>query len=461
MDTVLRRSREHMVRDRVRKLVRRKASRHLARLLGKVRPNDVPVLLEGLTDAEQVSVFEVLLAHYPESAGAVLTEMEAHERRHMLELLAVDQIAVILEHVPVDDAAEIVEQLTDETRESVLRRVDVRRKADVQSHLEYGDQTAGRIMNTEFFSLPESTTAGEAIAAIQQARDAEMIFYLFVVDEEGRLVGVTSLRELLLTPPSTRLSDLMTRSLIKVSTDTDQEQVAELAARYDLLAIPVTDAEDKLAGIVTVDDIIDVFQEEATEDLMKMAGTSEDELLYQERSWKVARIRLPWILANGVGLLASGQLLRYFQVSLREALFLLAFVPVIMGLGGNIGGQTSTIAVRGLATGRLSRGEGRVRRFVLQQLRVGAVLGLICALGGALGALLVESNLAFAVVVGSALFLVILVASLNGAATPILFERIGIDPAVAASPLVTTTSDLTGILIYFGFAVVMIDFLVR
>ena len=194
---------------------------------------------------------------------------------------------------------------------------------------------------------------------------------------------------------------------------------------------------------------------------MKMAGTSDDELQYQERSWKVARIRLPWILANGLGLLLSGYLLRYFQVNLKEALFLLSFVPVIMGIGGNIGGQTSTVAVRGLATGQLGRGEGRFRQFLLQQLKVGALMGLICATLAAVGAFLIESSTAFAMVVGGSLFLVVMVSSFNGAATPVLFERLGIDPAVAASPLVTTTSDLTGILIYFGLALSMIDLLVR
>lgn len=462
METALAdRRRAQLARSRVRKLVRRGASSHLLRLLGKVRPEDVPILLDGLTDAEQVSVFEAVLSGYPESAGDVLTAMERSNRRRLLEAMSVGQIADVLEHMAVDDAAMLVDLLPEETRGEVLRRVDVEQRAEVQTHLEYEDDSAGRIMTPDFFSLPQKTTVSEAIAAIQGARDVEMIFYLYVVDEEERLVGVTSLRQLLLTAPTRRLEEFMTRSAIKVTTTTDQEQVAELAAHYDLLAIPVADEDNRLVGIVTFDDIIDVFQEEATEDLMKMAGTSDDELQYQERSWKVARIRLPWILVNGLGLLLSGHLLRYFQVSLKEALFLLAFVPVIMGIGGNIGGQTSTVAVRGLATGQLSGGEGRFAQFLFQQLRVGALMGLVCAVLAAAGALLIESSLPFAIVVGGSLFLVVMVASFNGAAAPVLFDRLGIDPAVAASPLVTTTSDLTGILIYFGLALSMIDLLVR
>ncbi|MEE2775315.1 MAG: magnesium transporter [Acidobacteriota bacterium] len=461
MDRPLADERARMVRDRVRRLVRRGARGNLVRLLGKVRPEDVPILLNGLTESQQVFVFEVLLEGYPESAGEVISSMNPAERRLLLEALSPRQIAAALESLAVDDAAEIADLLADVDRDEVLRLMTASQKADVQQHLEYEEDTAGRIMNTELFSLVESTTVGEAIAAIQESADVEMIFYLYVVDDEEGLVGVTSLRQLLISPPVRRLSEMMTGSVIKVHTSTDQEEVAELAAHYDLLAIPVVDEDERLLGIVTVDDIIDVFQEEATEDLMKMAGTSGDELLYQERTWKVASIRLPWILANGVGLVVSGQLLRYFQVSLQEALFLLAFVPVIMGVGGNIGSQTSTIAVRGLATGRLGRREGRVRPFLLQQLRVGLVLGVICAVVAGIGAYLFESSLSYALVVGGALFLVIIVSSIIGAAAPIVFERMEIDPAVAASPLVTTTVDLTGILIYFGLAVFMIDWLVR
>lgn len=453
--------RTEMVRSRVRKLVRRGATVNLTRVLAKVRPEEVPALMEGLTESEQLTLFEVLLEAFPESGGEVLAAMEVPERRHLLEILSVEQIGGILEHVPVDDAVVLVDSLPAETREQVLELVDVRDIPDVQDHLAYDDDTAGRIMTPEFFSLPQSTTVQSAIAAIQGAEDAEMIFYLFVVDDEGRLVGVTSLRQLLVTAPDTQLSAIMARSVIKVGTDTDQERVAELAARYDLLAIPVTEADDELVGIVTVDDIIDVFKEEATEDFYKMVGTSDDELLYQERSWKVVGIRLPWILVNGVGLLISGQLFMRFQVTLKDALFLLAFVPVIMGIGGNIGSQTSTIAVRGLAAGRLRWGQGRIRQFLWQQIRVGALLGGVCAIAAAGVAYLVENNIYYALVVGVALFLVIVWASIIGAGAPIFFERLGIDPAVAASPLVTTASDMAGIVIYFGFALVMIDWLVR
>jgi magnesium transporter len=258
------------------------------------------------------------------------------------------------------------------------------------------------------------------------------------------------LRQLLLTAPEKILREIMSRDLIKVETETDQEEVAQLAARYDLLAIPVTDHRNRLVGIVTVDDIVDIFKDEATEDFYKMVGTSDDEILYQRHPWKVAGIRLPWLLVNLVGLVITGLLLENFQVQYDKALFLLTFVPAIMGMGGNSGSQTSTIAVRGLATGRLRVDSGGMWEFIRHQTQVGALIGAATGVLVAVAALALQKNPFFAVVVGISLCLAILTASMIGAFIPLFFERLGIDPAVASGPLVTTSSDVLGILIYFG-----------
>lgn len=448
--------------DTLRKLTRKGSRVHTSRLLGKLRPGDVAYLMRGLTPAERLGVFEILIADYPDAAGDVLTDLEPPQRAQLLEHLELDEIAGILQRLAVDDAVYIVESLPSDLQEKVLQLVDLRRDLDeVQTHLTYPDDTAGRLMVSEFFSLPETTTVQEAIAAIQAQRDVEMIFYLYVVDDTGRLVGVTSLRQLLLSAPGRTLGEIMQRDMIQVHTLTDQEEVAQLAARYDLLAIPVTDDDGRLAGIVTVDDIVDVFKEEATEDFFKMVGTSDDELVYQERSLKVAGIRLPWLLVNMVGLLLTGLLLEAFQVEFKEALFLLTFVPVVMGMGGNSGSQSSTITVRGLATGRIVLGSGRIGHYLFQQAKVGALLGLATGLLVAGVAMLLEANPYYSVVVGCSLFCALVLACLIGALIPLVFEKLGVDPAVAAGPLVTTSSDITGILVYFGLAGLLIDRLIR
>ena len=456
----------------LRKMVRRGARSHVSNLLGKTRPEAVAVQMRGLTPSLQVSVFRILHADYPQNAGEVLTELEAAERVGVLEQMTPEEVASLLERMPVDDAVSVIETLPAEQHEKVLELVDVSELQELQEQLLYEDETAGRIMDPDYFALPEDTTVGEAIERIQSAAHTENVFYLYLVDDENHLQGVTSLRQLLLTPPSRKLSEVGSRSIIKVHTDTDREEVARLAARYDLLAIPVTDGGNRLVGIVTLDDLIDVVKDEANEDFMRMVGTSENELVYQERSLKVAGIRLPWLLVNLGGLGVAGALTQYFQVGLQEALFLLTFVPVVMGMGGNIGSQTSTIAVRGLATGRVALGEGRGRHFLWQQLKIGMVIGGACAALAAIGAMVLEgvlgysnapqiSLMIYALVVGVSLFLAIVLASFNGAVIPLLFERWGIDPAVAAGPLVTTTSDITGIVIYFGLASALIDLLIH
>ncbi|MFQ5527444.1 MAG: magnesium transporter [Thermoanaerobaculia bacterium] len=454
-----------------RRLVRRGARSHVAKLLAKTRPEDVALQLRGLTPSEQASVFRMLLSDFQESAGDVLIELEPSLRSRVLEELSEREVEALFRLMPVDDAVAVVEDLPPELQASVMELIERPDLEEVQEHLTYEDDSAGRIMDTHFLALPEDTSVGEAIQVIQRDRDIENIFYLYVVDREERLVGVTSLRQLLLNPPETPLADLISRSIIRADIDTDQEEVASLASRYDLLAIPVTDGEGRLVGIVTVDDIIDVVSEEATEDFFKMVGTSDDEIVYQDRSFKVFGIRFPWLVVNLIGLAVAGFLIHWFEIQLSEALFLLPFVPVVMGMGGNIGSQTSTIAVRGLATGRITLQRGTTRKFLWQQFKVGALIGIACALLAAAGAFVLPrigvlelgSEVAlvpYALVVGVSLFLAIVVASVNGAFIPLVFERLGIDPAVAAGPLVTTSNDITGIIIYFGLASLLISRLI-
>jgi magnesium transporter len=452
---------QELLADALRRLVRRGRRADITRLLSRVRPGDMPFLLSGLTPAERLHVFQIVTEDYPDTAGDVLSDLEAPQRLELLERLPPEAVAAILDSAAVDDAVYVLDSLPEDLRERVLELVDPEQLSEMQPHLTYEDETAGRIMDPEFFALPEATRVRQAIAAIQEKRDVEMIYYLYIVDSDKRLLGVTSLRQLLLSRPDQRLGELMQRDIIRVHTGTDQEEVAAIASRHDLLAVPVVDDENRLVGIVTLDDIVDVVKEEANEDILRIAGTSEDELLYGERSFRVAGIRLPWLLVNLVGGVITGMLLEHFQLSFREALFLLAFVPVVMGMGGNSGTQTSTITIRGLATGRLELTGGRIGRYLWQQIKVGVLLGLATGLVAGLAALVFHHNPVYSVVVGGAMLCAILVASLNGVLIPLLFQRLGVDPAVAAGPLVTTSNDITGILIYFGLASLLIHSLVR
>jgi len=441
------------------KYLERDARANVSRLLGRVRPEDVAVLVGGLEQRHRLTVFEILIADFPDAAGEVLTAMEPSQRLSLLEELAPEKVAGILERIPVDDAVFVLDSLPAALEESLLELVDLRDLADVRRQLAYPDSSAGRLMDTELFALEESVTVRDAIATIQEMHDVEMVFYLYVVDRDRHLVGVTSLRQLILTRPDQTLGEIMQKEVIRARVDTDQEEVARQAARYDLLAVPVVDDQNRLVGIVTVDDIIDVVQEEAAEDLLKMAGTSESEMLYEDRALSIARLRLPSLLVSLLGLLVTGILLERFQVGLQDAMFLLAFVPVIMGLSGSIGSQASAVALRGLASGSIGSGEpgSSVLAFLGQQLKVAAVLGLVCGGLAGLAAVALKSHADLGLVVGASLFLSIELAALFGVVVPSLLQRLGLDPAIANGPLLTTANDIAGILIYFGLAASMID----
>jgi magnesium transporter len=312
-------------------------------------------------------------------------------------------------------------------------------------------------MSPEVFALEQSLSVKEAIAALQQADDVEMVFYLYVINEQGQLVGVLSLRQLLTVSPAAKLADIMITDVFSVRTDMDQEEVARVVEKYNILAVPVIDDNNRLKGIITVDDIIDVLRQEATEDIYKMAGASQEELLYGNKSFKIARLRLPWLLINLFGGVMTGYLMWLFKITLKEVIALISFIPVITGMGGNVGGQSATIMVRGFATGRIDF--SMLRQVFLKELRVGLIMGSVCGLTVGLVAWAWHGNPYLGLVVGLAMVVAMAVASSMGVIAPAAFKKMGIDPAIASTPFVQTANDITGILIYFGMATSFLAFL--
>jgi len=444
-----------MLLDTVRRLVRRGAYPNLAKVLAKSHPADIAHLFSYLAPKEQQILFNLIEG--TETAASVLSELDHSTGAHLLEQIGRETITEVLQEMPYDDAVEIIRYLPEEIAEEILTTMKDEHSEEIEQLLQYAEDTAGGIMSTEIFSLREDTTVQEAIEALQQASDVEMVFYVYVTDDHGHLVGVMSLRQLLTVPPGTRLKDVMVTDVISVRTDKDQEEVAQLVAKYNVLAIPVVDEWNKLVGIITVDDVIDVMREEATEDIYKMAGASEEELLYGFKSFKVAQLRLPWLITNLFGGIITGYLMWLFKATLNEIIALITFIPVITGMGGNVGGQSATIVVRGFATGRIDF--STLRQVIFKELRVGIIMGAVCGLTVGLVAYWWHGNPMLGLVVGLAMISAMTVAASMGALAPTFFKRIGIDPAIASSPFVQTANDITGILIYFGTATLFISHL--
>ncbi|EAT15693.1 magnesium transporter [Desulfuromonas acetoxidans] len=442
-----------MLLETVRKLIRRGAHPNLNNLLKKTHPADIAHLFRYLDLKEQRVLFH--LVEDVDTAAEVLSEIEHSVSAQLLEQIEKETIVHVLQHMPYDDAVDIIQNMPEELAEEVLDSMQDDCSDEIEQLMQYQEDTAGGIMSTEIFSLREDITARQAIEALQEAEDVEMVFYLYVTDMYNHLVGVLSLRQLLMVPPGRCLRDIVSPDVISVRADTDQEEVAQLVAKYNILAIPVVDDHNKLLGIITVDDVIDVMRQEATEDIYKMAGASEEELMYGYKSFKIARLRLPWLLVNLLGGVVTGYLMWWFQLTLKEVIALISFIPVITGMGGNVGGQSATIVVRGFATGRIDF--TTLRQVFFKELRVGLIMGLVCGLvvGGI--AIVWHHNPYLGLVVGSAMTIAMTVAATMGVLAPAFFKRIGIDPAIASTPFVQTSNDITGILIYFGMATLFIS----
>lgn len=439
----------------VQKLLRRGAITNLSKMLGRMHPADIAKAVTHLSSPkEKREIFELVRGE--RKRGQVLSELDGESIQQVLADLLHSDIAWLLKDLGPDDVAYILGFLPEERSKEVLALMKTEDSTEVADILRYPKDTAGAIMTTEFFSLPEDATAQEAIRRLQQATDAEMVFYIYVTDKDDRLVGVLSLRQLLTVPPTTPLKNIMTREAMSVSIDMDQEEVARQVANYNLLAIPVVERDGKLVGIITVDDVVDVIREEATEDMLKMAGTIEEDTASKSSSIASARLRLPWLFTNLVGSLLSGAILWYFRYTVQEVVAIVSFIPVIAAMGGNVGLQSSTLIIRGLATGSVEL--THVWPVFFREAKVGLVMGLACGVTLTLVAWVLHQGF-LGMVVGVSLIIAFFVSTSMATIMPILLKRLGVDPAVAAGPFVTTANDITGISIYLTLATIFLEYL--
>jgi magnesium transporter len=324
--------------------------------------------------------------------------------------------------------------------------------ADVRELLEHEERTAGRIMTRNFFALDEDVTIAEAVAALQKrSEDLEMVFYVYVVDKRDHLVGVVSLRKMLTTPPSTQLKRIMVHDVISARTGDDQEKVARLVAEYNLLAIPIVD-DDRLVGIVTVDDVIDVLHEEAEEDLLALAGVSAEERI-DTRAPRSLRLRAPWLLVNLVTAFLASYVVSRFEFSISRLPALATLMPIVAGMGGNAATQTLTVIIRGMAMNEFVG----TTRVALKQALVGMGNGLINGLVCAAVVAAFYKNGWLGIIIALAMIINMIVAGIAGSLIPVALRRLNIDPAVASSVFVTTCTDVAGFFSFLGIATILLN----
>ena len=436
-----------LLAETVRKLVGRGATPNAYNILSKLHPSDIAELLGELHENSRKVTFELLVQRDLSLASEALSELGVDRGAELLLDMSPEEISKLLQELDPDDAAEFVGYLPAESREEILGAMRQKDAAEVQDLLQYPEQTAGRIMNPNVFSLHEDTTVGEAITRLQTMGEVEMAFYIYVVDDRNHLVGVLSLRQLLLKRPERRLKDIMVPTVISVRTDTDQEDVARLVDSYNILAMPVVDEENKLVGLITVDDIIDVIKEEATEDIYRLAGLDAHERVFSSPGTSV-RMRIPWLGLNLATAFLAALVVSLFEDTIQKFAVLAVFMPIVPLLGGNAGTQTLTVMVRGIALGELSWSNSR--KALVKEMLVGLINGIVIGALVALVAFFWKGSPVLGFVIGLAMVGNLLVAAVMGTLVPLALRALKVDPALASSVFVTTATDVFGFLFFLG-----------
>ena len=439
------------VEDMVRRLLRRKADTNLTNALEKMHAAEIAQIFMRLEDQEQSDAYSLIRS--VSLRASILNECDPHIVRNLIEPIPNERIVEILKENGSDDVRYVLESLPDDRSEEILDLLDSESAEDssYQDLMLYPPESAGAIMTDSFAALEESVTVEEAISRVRDTSQIEHIFYVYVVNEDGVLRGVVSLRQLILSNPTKKISDVMTSNVWSVDVNADQEHVAKIVSRYNILAIPVVDENNILVGIVTVDDVLDVLREEATEDILKMAGTHHQEEITSLSAIKLAWVRFPWLVISWLGSLGAAFFISQYTHELSKVIALAAFIPVINGTSGNVSSQSVAIIVRGLATGKVDTKEWM--SVVSRQVFVGLLLGMCFGmLLFAVASFQFPTVSHLGLIVGITIFLSMTIASTLASLIPLFLNFLKLDPALMTGPVVTTTVDLLSIIIYMNIA---------
>lgn len=444
-----------IVHDEVERQIRSLLSgdpKKLSAYLAKQHPAEIAAVMDRLNHAQRHTVFNALTI---EKKAKLLEEMSITATQQVLDRLSPKEIGKLLDLMPMDEAAKIITEDVPHRREELLAAMSPKQAAEVRKLLEYPPQSAGRLMSEKFIRLRREMTAEEALAYIRRMnKSVETVTDLYVLEADGRLVGVLSLRDLVVAPPTRRVDKIMNSQLVTVTPETDQEQVARLVSLYDYLAIPVVSADGIMLGVIPVDDVIDILVSESTEDILKFGGmeggVTIDQPYFSVPIPTIIRKRVGWLLLLFLAETFTGTVLRHFEEELAQVVALSFFIPLLIGTGGNTGAQTVSTLIRGLALGEVKFSD--IWRVILREFGNGLMLGALLGLVAYGRALMWGSSPQLALTVGLSILAICTWANTIGSLIPLLAHRLKIDPAVVSAPLITTLVDATGLAIYLMIA---------
>ncbi|MDH6098380.1 magnesium transporter [Anabaenopsis sp. FSS-46] len=440
---------QDLVREQLQILLEQKNFQGAKALLVPVQVADIAASIEGLPEATQAIAFRLLSK---EESIEVFEYLDPTVQQTLLEDFKRHDVQEIVGNMSPDDRARLFDELPAKVVRRLLQQLSPDERDATALLLGYAPNTAGRIMTPEYLSLKENITITQALAQIRSQADLrETIYYIYVTDDARRLTGILSLRDLILAQPEETIGSIMTRDVVFVNTNTDQEEVARTIQHYDFVAIPVVDAEQRLVGIVTVDDVLDILEQETTEDIYKLGGLQAGgDNYFQTNLFTVARKRVVWLFILLITNSATAAVIRDQEDVLQKVVALTAFIPLLIDTGGNVGAQSSTVVIRGLNTEDVRSHEALniIRREAIAGILLGGMLGTVVIVW----AYLLQSNISVALAVGISLFSICVLASVSGSALPFLFRGMGLDPALMSAPFITTAVDVLGVLIYLNVA---------
>jgi magnesium transporter len=418
-----------------------------------LNPGDLSEVLRPMSVEDTARILRVLP---PDPLAEVLSEIDNRSMSALFTLLDIDEIADIIEEMPSDEAADVLGELDTDQAAEVLAAMEEEERQEVADLLQYEPESAGGLMGKEFAACTMNQSAGEAVAVLRELDedDLEETHFVYVLDNGGLLVGRLPLFRLLITAPDTPVRKIMEADPLYVEVGLDQEEVAAFFRMHDLISLPVVDQELKMVGRITADDVLDVMEEEATEDISLLAGVSPEEF-GEHSSFRVARSRLPWLLGALVGQLGAVMVMSHFEQSIESMVALTFYIPMIMATAGNIGIQTSSVVVRGLATGEVDF--YHLGRHLLRELGTAVMTGAAVAAFIYLISWLISGDPNLSAVLSLSMLLVVLFAAMAGSGIPLLLHRVGVDPAVATGPFITTANDIVSMLIYLGLATLLLS----
>lgn len=433
------------VLENITHLIEEQDSGSLLNIVTDLHPADIAEIINHL-DYDDAEYLFYLLDN--DTAAEVITELDEDLREKILKEIDTEKITDIVDELDTDDATDIVSELPETVAEHVLRNIDEEDSEDVKELLKYEEDTAGGIMSSDFVWVRNNVTIRAAIRKVRNYADEfEQIYHIYVLNKNDQLVGFVPLKELLINPLKTLITEVMDEDLIYVTPEMDQEEVANIMEKYDLVAIPVVNENKVMLGRITIDDIVDVIQEEAEEDLQKMAGLTDDEE-YSHSAFKVSRIRLPWLLVSLVGELLSAIVLSSYQASIEKVIVASFFIPIVMAMGGSSGQQAAIVMVRSLVTKEYWF--KKIVKKLFKEFRVALLNGLISSvILLALTSFLFHTELNFSILLSITLLIIMINATMIGALVPLILKKFGADPVVATGPFVSTSNDIIGLLIYF------------